>query len=173
MSKTGFVYKLVSTDIEIKECYVGATNNERVRKSHHKSRCHNPKSDKYNCYVYQFIRDNGGFENWDMVRLEEYKYDERQQLHTRERYWLETLQASLNKQKPSRTKKENLQYRNNYNTVYYEKNQKQLAEKAKIKTTCECGSIYTKYHKSRHEQSKKHKDYLTPPNHPTENERSE
>jgi hypothetical protein len=163
MSKTGYVYKLVSTDIEIKECYVGSTNNERVRKNQHKSCCNNEKDKWHNLYVYQFIRDNGGWENWDMIQIEEFKYNERRQLHTRERYWLETLQASLNKVKPTRTKKELLQYHNNYNTDYYEKNQKQILEKNKIKTTCECGSIYNKDTKARHEKSKKHINYLTTP----------
>ena len=93
MSKTGFVYKLCCNDIEIKECYVGSTNNERVRKSDHKKRCINPNQKTHNCYVYQYIRENGGFQNWDMVRLEEFKYDDKRELHTRERYWLETLKV--------------------------------------------------------------------------------
>jgi hypothetical protein len=207
MSKTGFVYKLVCNDVEIKECYVGSTNNERVRKNQHKNSCNNEKNQRYNLYVYQFIRENGGFQNWDMVRLDEFKYNERQQLHTRERYWIEQLQSSLNKSIPTRTKteyyqdnkdniaeknkelyvknKEEILQKNNgwrqknkeqlsiQRKEHYQKNREQLLENRKIQITCECGSIYTKYHKARHEKSKKHKDYST--NHiiATENERNE
>ena len=103
MSKTGYIYKLVSTDIEIKECYVGSTKNERVRKTQHKSQCNNPNSTKYNIYIYQFIRENGGFDNFDMVRIEEFKYDDKKELHARERYWIEQLQAKLNTHIPTRT----------------------------------------------------------------------
>ena len=61
MSRTGYIYKLVCNDVEIKERYVGSTTNMKVRKNQHKSVCNNPNSEKYNIYLYQFIRENGNF----------------------------------------------------------------------------------------------------------------
>lgn len=106
MSNTGFIYKLVSTDVGIKECYVGSSSNIRVRKSSHKRDCNNKNRIQYYYYVYQFIRANGGFETWDMVIIEKYKYNTKHELHSRERYWIEQLQAKLNKTIPTRTRKE-------------------------------------------------------------------
>jgi hypothetical protein len=120
MSKTGYIYKLVCNDIEVKECYVGSTRNFRHRKYGHKTSCNNSKCKEYNYYVYQFIRENGNFENWDMVQIEEFKHDTKRELHGRERHWLETLGATLNKQKPTRTK-----------TEWYEEHKEHLSEKAK------------------------------------------
>jgi len=57
-------------------------------------------------YVYQVIRDKGGFENWDMIQVEEYKSTNKKDLESRERYWIETLKSSLNKMIPTRTHKE-------------------------------------------------------------------
>ena len=80
-------------------------------------------------YVYQFIRANGGWDNWDMVELERYNATDKRDLHTRERYWIETLGAALNKIIPTRTKQE-------YNKEYREENKekmKEYCEKNKVK----------------------------------------
>jgi hypothetical protein len=101
--KTGIIYKLVSSDVEVKECYVGSTMNFRTRKCEHKSNCTNENSKKYNINVYQYIRANGGWDNFDMVQIEEMQFNNRRELHARERYWIETLKATLNKKVPNRT----------------------------------------------------------------------
>ena len=106
MSNTGIIYKLVCKDINIKECYVGSTINFTRRKCHHKCSCNNEINKSYNLFVYQFIRDNGGFDNWDMIQIEEYKFDTRNGLNARERHWIEQLQATLNKYIPTRGKQE-------------------------------------------------------------------
>ena len=135
MSKTGYIYKLCCNDPEITDCYVGSTKNEKVRKNNHKVRCNG--GDKYhNLNVYQFIRSNGGWGNWNMVRLEEFKFNERAQLNARERHWLETLGATLNELIPTRTKKE---YYEEHKEVlaerqkeYRDKNKEKLSEKKKV-----------------------------------------
>ncbi len=66
------IYKIVCSDISIKDCYVGSTTDFSKRKAHHKSRCTNPDSKKYNLKVYQFIREHGDWENWNMILVEKY-----------------------------------------------------------------------------------------------------
>lgn len=180
MSKIGYIYKLCCNNPEITDCYVGSTKNEKVRKNNHKKCCNKENDKSYNLYVYQFIRDNGGWDNWNMVRLEEFKFDERAQLNTRERYWLEELKATLNKIIPTRTIKEWIEenkeqiaeqkkeyYEQNKDKIkeqrkeYWENNKEQIAEKGKIKITCECGSTFRKAEKNRHLKSKKHKDFIS------------
>jgi len=144
MSKTGYIYKLCCNDPTITDCYVGSTKNEKVRKNGHKTSCNSSSNKNYNLNVYQFIRDNGGWANWNMIRCEEYKFDERAELNARERYWLETLGTTLNKQMPTRTLREyyidnreellekHNEYRKNNRKILNQK-QKEYAEKNKEK----------------------------------------
>jgi hypothetical protein len=112
--QNGTIYKIVCKDKDITDCYVGSTTNHSKRKSKHKSDCNNEKSKFYNFPVYRFIRDNGGWDNWEFVLLEDYPCNKKKQLNIRERYWFEKLNASLNSQYPERSPKE-------YHKEYYGK----------------------------------------------------
>ena len=67
------IYKLVCKDLNIKYLYVGSTTNFSNRKNSHKSYVVNEKRKNYNSKIYNFIRDNGGWENWDMILIENYE----------------------------------------------------------------------------------------------------
>jgi CRISPR/Cas system-associated protein Cas7 (RAMP superfamily) len=54
-------------------------------------------SKNYNTYVYQFIREHGGWDHWDMVLVEKYNASDKLDARARERYWIEQLHAELNK----------------------------------------------------------------------------
>ena len=162
-------YKICCKDVNITDIYIGHITNFIKRKNQHKSDCNNPNSKSYNHYVYQFIRDNRGWENWDMVEIEKYNCNDRLEACKRERYWVEELKATLNKNLPSRTSKE-------YSKEYYIENKAKLIEKQrkyendnkdKIKlyknqicicNICNCN--YTKQNKSQHEKTQKHQDNL-------------
>jgi len=62
------IYKLVNYDYP-DLVYVGSTTNFTKRKQHHKKCCHNEKNKNYNCKVYVNIRENGGWENWNMIKI--------------------------------------------------------------------------------------------------------
>ena len=124
------IYKLSCKDKSITEIYIGSTTNFRKRKWEHKYGCNNLNNRSYNMYVYQFIRENGGFVNWDMVQIEEIKFNTRQELHMKERYYIEQLKAGLNKIIPTRTKKE----WNNENKEKMEVYKKEYREINKEKT---------------------------------------
>ena len=106
MSKVGFIYKLAHNDTEIKEIYIGSTSNLKRRKYQHKRNCITEANKSYNLNVYQFIRSNGGFVNWNIFQIEEVKYNTKYELHARERYHIELLNPALNKSIPTRTKEE-------------------------------------------------------------------
>jgi hypothetical protein len=118
-SKT-IIYRIVCKDTNITECYIGSTTDFRSRKQNHKCNCNNETSKRYNLYVYEFIRDNMGWDNWNMVEIEKYNAVDKLDSHKRERYWIEFYKASLNKVIPSRT----------YNE-YYNENKEQILEKHK------------------------------------------
>jgi hypothetical protein len=94
-SKT-IIYKICCYDRDITECYIGQTSNFKNRKNAHKKVCNNVKSKRHNDYLYKFIRDNGGWDNWDMVPIEEYPCSNSVQSRIREQHWKDTLNAELN-----------------------------------------------------------------------------
>ena len=159
------IYKIVCKDINITDTYVGHTTNFDKRKCQHKTNCNNENGDKYNIYVYQFIRENGGWNNWEMIEIELYSCENRRQAEARERYWLEQLGATLNRQVPTRTKQEwkqeNKDRINEKNKEYYEANREQINLKHKeyrqenLEETRERGRNYHQENKDRINEKKK------------------
>lgn len=142
------IYKIVCKDLDICECYIGHTTNFTRRKIEHKSRCNTKTSEHYNQHKYKFIRDNGGWDNWDMIEIEKFCCNDSNEAKARERYWIEQI-GTLNKTLPNRTRKE-----------YYELNKEQIIEKQRKKHNCPCGGKYTTEHLSSHKKSIKHQKYL-------------
>ena len=188
--QNGLIYKIVCNNTDIKDTYVGSCCHFRKRKNAHKTDCNNKKSKKYNLRVYQFIRENGRWDNWSMIQIEPYPCNNKRELETRERYWLEQLNANLNSQIPSRTQKEYQQdnkdkiatqrkqyQQDNRDTIsakqkqYYQDKketflayQKQYSQQKKEIRKCVCGITYN-YGKSstrnRHFSNQKHNNYIT------------
>ena len=174
------IYKIVCNDLSINEIYVGHTTDFSKRKSHHKSVCNNEKSIKYNYKIYQIIRANGGWNNWSMLQIEIYSCKNNREAESRERYWIEKLNAKLNMYIPTRTHKEYYEnnkdeilqnkkkyYENNKdeilqnNKIYYKKYYENNKEKLNEQLPCIfCGCNYTKNHKNRHEKTIKHKNNI-------------
>ena len=184
------IYKICCNDPLITDIYVGSTTNFKHRKYSHKNCCINENNNKYNSNVYQFIRTNGGWDNWSMIEVEKCNAVDKRDLEKRERYWLETLKATLNKQIPTRTRKEwgkeyyidnkekIKEYRENnkenlkkYEKEYFVNNKESIKKKHKLyrqdnkekinkNFICECGGKYQHQSKSRHIKSKKHQDYM-------------
>lgn len=100
------MYKIVCNDITINDLYVGQTRDFTNRKYLHKKACNKQYSNSYNLKIYKFIRDNGGWDNWSMVEIERFKCKDLNEATVRERYWFESLKATLNTQTPSQTKNE-------------------------------------------------------------------
>jgi hypothetical protein len=129
------IYKIVCKTFNIDMCYVGHTTNFTHRKSSHKRNSLNEQSPFYNIKVYQTIRDNGGWENWDMIEIEKYPCNDFNEARARERYWYEILNSGLNSRKPYTTQEERKEYYNkyieDYNPIYYENYREKV--KAKVK----------------------------------------
>jgi hypothetical protein len=133
-SNTTF-YRIICKDINITECYVGQTTNLTKRKSSHKQTYNNPNNKGYNYYVYEYIRNNGGFSNWDFLEIEKVKCDNIYDALRKERYWLEFYNASLNCVKPTRTSNEwyidNKETQTEKFKIYYINNKEHIIEKTK------------------------------------------
>ena len=110
-SNTHF-YKIVCKDLQIDKCYVGHTTNFAKRKNTHKNNCNNKK---HNTYLYQFIRENGGFNNFEMVLLETLDCNSRLEALRTERQYIEELKATLNQIKPHAANDDRTQQALDYN----------------------------------------------------------
>jgi hypothetical protein len=97
----GIQYKIVCLDSSITDCYNGSTCSFKDRKGVHKKRCTNPNDKYYNLKVYRFIRENGGWDNWSMVQLEEYPCKSKQELLARERHWFDIIKPTMNSNSPT------------------------------------------------------------------------
>ena len=115
------IYKIVCKDANITEKYVGSTTNLIQRRRAHKTVCCNDNAKRHNTFVYQFIRENGSFDNWDVVLVEKVvDCKDIQHLRKRERFYIESLKPELNTKIPMRTQKE-----------YYINNKEKIKEKSK------------------------------------------
>ena len=169
------IYKICCKNIDITDIYVGHTTNIKKRIRHHKDSCNYSKDKHYHYKVYDFIRNNGGWDNWEIIVLEEYPCNSFSDAIIKEREYYETLKATLNMIYPQRTNEEYYnenkeykkeygnQYRNNnreknkeQKKQYYQNNREKINEKAKEKVICECGYEITKCNLKRHQKSAKH-----------------
>ncbi len=181
------IYKLCCKDPNIEEIYVGSSTNFKQRKASHKKNCYNENSRKYKMKVYQFIRDNGGWDNWNMIQIEPYSCETKRELEKREEELRKELKASLNmascygfdKQRNKETQKKYRElhkedikdhrkkyYEENKEAIkdkvrkYHQDNREKILEENKEKITCECGSIFRKKEKARHQRSNKHQSFI-------------
>lgn len=146
----GKIYKLVNNVDD--KIYIGSTcATFRERKRGHKN-----KSRKCpDRHVYKHLNEIG-WANIDIVLIEKFPCADRLELHKRERYWIDELLPELNKNIPTRTEQEIAEKIKIKKKQYYEANK----EKLKVKITCECGSIVTKYNLNCHKKTKKHINFI-------------
>ena len=72
MDKVSCIYCIVhKLDKEWSNIYIGSTINLHDRKTQHKTNCNNKTREPYNLKVYQYIRENGGMDNFEFIILEE------------------------------------------------------------------------------------------------------
>lgn len=67
------IYKLVCKDPNVKHCFVDSTTNFASKKHFHKSNVQNVGYKNYG--LYKIIRDNGGWENWQMEIIEKCPFE--------------------------------------------------------------------------------------------------
>ena len=168
-SKT-IIYKIVCNDLTVKGCYVGHTTDMTKRKCEHKSVCHNEKSKKYNRKIYQIIRANGGWDNWNMVLVEKFPCKDNHEACKREREVYEELDAKMNMVIPYLTQEEYNQNCKEYRKQYREDHKEKIKEYKKQywqerkaekneKIECEfCAKLLSKQNMYRHHTTCKSKE---------------
>ena len=184
-SNTHF-YKIVCKDLNITDCYVGHTTDFVNRKHSHKRACLNQNVRFHHLDLYRTIRENGNWDNWEMVLIRTENIVNSLEARKREREYIEELKANLNMVKAYRSQEEadelGRQFRENHkeekkeydkiyrdnnkdrkrenDRVYRENNKDYLKIQKGLKFECECGGRYTNCHKQEHIRSNKHQEYL-------------
>jgi predicted GIY-YIG superfamily endonuclease len=170
----GVVYKLKSKNPNITEFYIGSSCDMKQRITNHKNNCNNSIIPAYNFKVYEFIRNNGNFDNFEFEILLEVQVKSKKQLKNRyEAKYIIDFKPELNMKIPTTYDDETVEYDEEFykpsyyeehkeiilekGNQYYKDHKEDLLKKRKEKYTCDCGSTIRKCDKTAHMKSKKHK----------------
>jgi hypothetical protein len=93
-------YKIFCKDVSITDLYIGHTTNFVQRKSAHKQSCVNPKSANYKLKLYNVIRENGGWTNWQMDIIAYHHCKDHYDARTKEQEYFISYNATLNSIEP-------------------------------------------------------------------------
>ena len=176
-----YIYKICCDDLPNYN-YIGSTKAFRQRKRLHKSRVNTGRKEK----LYNTIKENGGWDNWRMVILEELGEVSFTEARIKEEEHRVKLNANMNSQKCYTTEEEiakrekeyreknkeqlsehkkeyyqkNIEHIKEKTKEYREQNKEQILEKKKEKITCECGCIIRKDILSRHKKTNNHLELM-------------
>jgi hypothetical protein len=126
------IYKIVCKDINIKKTYGGHTTNIIKRRQAHKTVCNNINTKNYNLYVYKFIRENGGWNNWDLIWCYDFACNTKREAELEERNFIEKEKCELNSiKRPHTTEKEKNNEKKEYDKKYQEQNKDKIKEQSK------------------------------------------
>ena len=128
------IYKIVNYD-DLNLCYVGHTTNFTKRKQEHKRTCTNDFYKGHQRKLYKMIRENGGWENFQMIFICDYPCSNKRDAEKEEdRYMLE-LKSNMNDQRAFHTNQEyrleNVHLKKEYDKSYREDNKEMLNLKSK------------------------------------------
>ena len=139
------VYSIQCKDKEVKDLYIGSCKNYRKRYNRHNE---DYKNSNFN--VYQFIRQNGGWDNWEFiveVKTDDLSKEDRLIL---EQVYIDLLEPSLNSKNAfgwdmERKKNNDKNYKKEY------RNTDKYINSRKIKINCpHCNKEMLKNHIKRH-----------------------
>ena len=166
--ENGCIYMLRNkNDLENKNVYIGSTINFYNRYSDHKSSCNNENNVRYNKPKYQYIRENGGWDNWEMIKIEDYPCKNLKELMIREDEIMSKYENRINELRSlwtaERKKKgydrynyENREKRNHQEKERYKKNLEKIKARRQQRIICDnCGDEVSRNHIARHKKTKK------------------
>jgi hypothetical protein len=106
--------------------YVGSTKDYYNRIHTHK---HYANKDNKNFILYNSIKENGGWDNWECSIIENLESDDRHEATMREGYFIDNLKASLNMAKIHHTEELRKESFAKASKKYNEKNKDELKQK--------------------------------------------
>jgi hypothetical protein len=153
------IYKLCCKDPEIKEIYVSYTTNIPARKRYHKLCLQKENIKSYFDYVNHFIRENGGWNNWQLILIERFPCKEKMEAEARCHYWVNELNATLNKSLNTEREEQEIE-RENKTVEYMKEDYRRNLAKLTGEYVCQCGKTCWYMNKTKHFKSKKHIEFM-------------
>tara|TARA_R100001198_G_C5175107_1_gene174161 strand:+ start:150 stop:809 length:660 start_codon:yes stop_codon:yes gene_type:complete len=125
------IYVMKHKTDDTKDFYIGSSYDFKKRCWTHKSNCKN-ENKKNNLKVYKYIRGNGGWNEWTIVKLYDYPCKNKYQLELEEKKAVKEYKSTLNSQIPTRCYKEwegdNLERLKEYRKGYYKDNKDKILQ---------------------------------------------
>jgi len=150
------VYKISCVDENIKEFYIGSTDNLNERIRLHIITCNNINGKGYNYKLYKFIRENGGISNWEINPIEIFSFLTELELKEHEQFYMDEYKPQLNcKRAIALTQSQ--YYEENKKTIianvgnYRKENKQKIKKYCLTKVNCpHCNKKITRNNISRH-----------------------
>jgi len=162
--------------------YVGSTTNFTQRKGRHKYDCNKEERKEFTFPIYCHIRDNGGFNCFEVIPIKSLKLENKTELLIAEQEEMDKHRTLANGQKAyipieaHRTIEEHKEYDKQYKKLYYQENKEEQKENRKLyyqenkeninekqKQTVKCpicNSASLRVNLKRHQRTKKCQEYL-------------
>jgi len=134
------VYMIKSITPEITDFYIGSTRDFKRRQKKHKSSCYNSNDKSYNIKLYKFIRENGGFDNFEFKVINQVIFIDDDQKRKVEQIYINLYFPQLNSRRSLATKEDHKQNMKEYQKTDLHKN-------------------YQKEYQKKYRQSDKYKEY--------------
>ena len=113
-SKT-IIYKILhKEDYDNAYIYIGSTTDFIRRKTKHKSSCNCVTNRDHNDKKYQYIRNNGGWGEWNMIEVEKFPCNDKREAEAREEYWRCHFNSQLNIRRAYITNVEKIDYKKQF-----------------------------------------------------------
>ena len=124
------IYKIQHKEID-ELLYVGSTTDFTRRKSQHKTVCNSVEHKRYNLKIYKMIRDNGGFDNFNIIVIKEYPCQNKREAEAEEDKVMREMKANMNAIRPYVSREERLQQKRDYQHHYRLENEDRIKEEKK------------------------------------------
>lgn len=129
------IYKIFCKDENIKDFYIGSSKDLYDRMRVHKSMCYNENDKGYSLKIYEFIRENGDWENFDVEIVEYYPCKNDKELKVREQYYIKKYEPILNCVNAYRTQEEIKERKKETNKIW-NKSEKCKESRKKYEELC-------------------------------------
>jgi len=124
-------YKIIPKNNDINCCYVGHTTNIVNRNRQHKENVENENYNKSHYKLYQTIRQNGGWSEWEMIEIEKLNGITKLEARMKEQELMEYHNANLNSLKAYISEEQRKVLKKQITQKYREENKELLKEQTK------------------------------------------
>jgi hypothetical protein len=126
------MYKICPKNAALNYCYIGQTTDFENRKRQHMKNTINENDKKhYHLKHYQVIRENGGWDEWEIIKLEEFNGKTKLEARMREQELIIEHKANLNTLSAFITEEERKATKQACTQKYREENKELLKEQTK------------------------------------------